>query len=430
MPHTTQSAPTASGHLPIIGSSLNMLYDPLTYLTKEYQKHGSVFRVKMGLQNYVIMAGLEANQFLAKEGERVFSSESLFGGLARAMNTDVLLAMLDGTPHRHMRKLHRRGFSRSAGMEHLETMMEVAQEHLSKWDTEIAVFDSMRRLVVDQLGIITTGIRPGEYFDDILTYINNMLNVEAVKVMPRIMLKRPKFIKAHQRVIEFGKKVLEQHRQTASENPDLIDDILNGVRPDGDSFTEDDLISMAVGPFLAGMDTVASTLSFIVYALAKHPDIYQRLQVELSQETDFKNMPLLHAFVLEVLRLYPATPFTPRVVSQEFEFAGYTFPIGTEVMIAQCVTHLLPAYYDDPFTFSIDRQNNVPSNVFAPYSLGAHTCLGAGLAELQMMVTAATLIRHASFTFIQPDYTVKIHTLPLPNPGKKFKVRVNKLAVS
>ncbi|HEX2621730.1 MAG TPA: cytochrome P450, partial [Phototrophicaceae bacterium] len=61
--------------LPLIGNSLKLMYDPQAYLLKLFQEYGPVYKIQMGFQRYTVMAGLEANQFLAKEGERVFSSE-------------------------------------------------------------------------------------------------------------------------------------------------------------------------------------------------------------------------------------------------------------------------------------------------------------------------------------------------------------------
>ncbi|HEX2620962.1 MAG TPA: cytochrome P450, partial [Phototrophicaceae bacterium] len=298
-------------------------------------------------------------------------------------------------------------------------------------------------IIVDQLGVMTTGIRPGDYFDDILLFLNTMLNVEAVKVYPGIMMRRPAFKAAKARVEELGQKVLDFHRQnppeTSGRAPDLIDDVLANKRPDGDPFTEDDLIAMAIGPYFAGMDTVASSISFLIYNILKYPDVLAKIQVEVDAafakgsitHKDFQQMPVLHAAVLETLRLFPATPFTPRTVIQEFEFGGYTFKVGTEVMIAQTLTHFLPEYYPDPMKFDVNRhlEKSGPrvAQTFAPYTLGAHTCLGAGLAEMQMMVTMSALLHYARLELETPGYEARIHTMPLPNPGQNFKIRVKEV---
>jgi cytochrome P450 len=70
------------------------------------------------------------------------------------------------------------------------------------------------------------------------------------------------------------------------------------------------------------------------------------------------------------------------------------------------------------------NKSTVPPGVFAPYSLGAHTCLGAGMAEAIMLINMAALLKFAKLDLTSPDYEVPIRTIPLPNPGQKFALTV------
>jgi cytochrome P450 len=98
---------------------------------------------------------------------------------------------------------------------------------------------------------------------------------------------------------------------------------------------------------------------------------------------------------------------------------------GSEVFVANTVTHYLPEHYPDPYTFNVDRlsqDGKGERGAFAPYSLGEHLCLGAGLAESLMMISIASLLHHHELELESPDYEVRIQSAPLPNPGKGFKV--------
>jgi cytochrome P450 len=284
-----------------------------------------------------------------------------------------------------------------------------------------------------------TGIEPGEYFEDVKFFVHAMLNVHVVKILPKIYLRHPRLQRAKARTIELGRKVMDWHLQNPPEatgrTPDLFDDVLAGTRPDGSPMQETDLIMLGLGPYIAGIDTVASSISFFIYVLLKYPDILARVTEEVDEFfangipslNDFRKMDTLHATAIEVLRRYPVTPFTPRTALETFEFEGYRVDAGSEIMIAQTVTHMLPEYFPDPLRFDIDRYKDgwkPVTQVFAPYTLGAHSCLGAGLAEVQMMITIASLVRRVKLELETPDYTVKISTLPLPNPGRSFRVRV------
>jgi cytochrome P450 len=435
------SRPPRMPGIPFLTDNLNMLNDPLRYLTHGYKTLGPVFRVRMGTIEYTILAGLEANLFLQGQGNHVFDSKELFGGMAAQFNTDVMLPMVDGEAHSHMRKVMRPGFARSSVAPHVGTVVGIVQEYAERWKSgdKVPVFDTMRRMICDQIGMVSTGMRAGDRFEDIVTFLKYVMNIELLKTAPRILLQRQEFKRARARMLELGREVVEYHRQNPPEQGgrerDLIDDLLANVRPDGDPFTDDDLIQMAVGPYIAGIDTLASTQSFMIYAVLKNPEIRARVEADaenlfangMPALKDFRNAEALHAAGIEVLRRYPVAPFTPRTVTQPFEFGGYQFKSGMQIMVAQTVTHMLPEYYPEPEKFDIDRhmgKSTLPPGVFAPYSLGAHTCLGAGMAEALMLINMAALLKFSKLDLPSPDYEVSIYTMPLPNPGQKFALTV------
>ena len=432
--------PKAPG-LPVVGNSLSMLNDPLTYLVQQYRELGPVFRVKMGFQNYWVLAGPEANRFLSTEANEKCSSDGLFGGFAQALGSDVMLTVLDGEAHAHMRRINRPGFARSALAPRVAETVEVVRATAATWEEgqTFPVMLTVRHMVADQIGLLTTGFRLGDYFDDMLFYLNTLMNVYALKVMPKALLWRPRFKRAEARLQVLSDQILAYHRQVpAGEGRphDYVDDFLENVRPDGQPFTPGDLFSTTIGPFFAGMDTLASTLSYYLYALLRHRDALERVQPEIDalfangtpSVNDFRKAEMLHAAALETLRVYPVTPFTPRTAKVDFEFAGFQIPAGTEIMFGNTITHYMDEYFPEPERFSLDRWlGDAPSpapGIFSPFSLGAHTCLGAGLAEALMMLTAAALLHETELELETPDYEAPIKTMPLPNPGKDFRLRV------
>jgi cytochrome P450 len=436
-----KSTPPKAPGWPVLGNSLSMLNDPLAYLVEQYHALGPVFQVKMGFQNYWVLAGLDANKFLATEANEVCSSEGLFGDFAKALGSDVNPTVLEGETHAYMRRLQRPGFARSALTPHVAQTVDVVRETVAPWKPGdlIPVLQTVRLMIADQIGLLSTGFRIGEYFDDLQFYLNTLMNVYALKTAPRVLLWRPRFKQAEARLHAFSEQIVAYHREVPpgeGRPHDYVDDYLENVRPDGQPFTPGDLFNATIGPFIAGMDTVSSSISFFLYALLKHRDALERVQPEINalftngvpSVNDFRKAESLHAAALETLRVYPVAPFTPRTAKVDFDFAGYRIPAGTEVMFGNTITHFLPEYFSEPQKFSLDRwMGDAPSpkpNTFTPYSLGAHTCLGAGLAEVLMMLTVATLLHEVELELETPDYEAPIKTMPLPNPGKDFRLRV------
>src|SRR5260370_26637374 len=93
----------------------------------------------------------------------------------------------------------------------------------------------------------------------------------------------------------------------------MIDDAMRATEQYPEPYRRAILEHVALGPMLAGIDTVANSLSFMLYALLAHPEALQRVQAEvdaawsqgmLSWE-QLKRMADLPGAMLESLRRYP-----------------------------------------------------------------------------------------------------------------------------
>ena len=219
--------------------------------------------------------------------------------------------------------------------------------------------------------------------------------------------------------------------------PDLIDDLLERHRADPVFLPEADLRAGMLGPFIAGLDTMAGVCSFMLYSILKHPDVLERMTAEADAVfadggptvRDIRKLDVTHRAALETMRMYPTAPALPRTVSNSFEFGGYRLRAGENVLMAVAVPHYLPRYFPDPERFDIDRyapprNEHHQVGVFAPFGLGSHTCLGAGFAEVGIAVTMATLVHQAELTLDPPDYDLTIDPIPIAHPTKAFKFRM------
>jgi cytochrome P450 len=132
-------------------------------------------------------------------------------------------------------------------------------------------------------------------------------------------------------------------------------------------------------------------------------------------------MPVLHAVAMETMRLYPIAGLLPRTAARDFGFAGYTIRRGEPFLVATCATHFSPRFFPDPGRFDIGRfaeprNEHKVRGVYAPFGAGPHTCLGAGLAEVQIVLTAATLLNAVDLAFDPPGYRLKKAYTPSLSP--------------
>ena len=162
--------------------------------------------------------------------------------------------------------------------------------------------------------------------------------------------------------------------------------------------------------FSQGHDTTTSGISFVLYNLAKYPDIQQKVFEEISTlgedvhktltMQDLNNLRYLELVIKESLRLYPSAPFIGRKITEEVTLGDVIIPEGTTMMISPFFLGRSPKIYQNPLNFDPSRfdveTNNERSNPFAyvPFSAGPRNCIGQKFAMLEMKSLTSKIIRN------------------------------------
>jgi cytochrome P450 len=389
-----------------------------------YHKLGPIYRLpRQGKNPLIILAGAEANAFTSRYGDEFFVSGELWkefnsamGGMGGGMTT-----MRDGDLNRKRRAKTGRDYSRAKVTDRLPEMTQLTQQY-SQWQPgqTIAVLPSMQRIVAEQLGQLMITYSVGDYLEDFVIYLSTSIasSFGSDTAGKRDALSSPRFQQARTRVMELGYTIVEAHRSSPPHDrkPDLIDDMLERAAAQPETYTETRLAFAALGPLLAGLETVARTNSFLLYALLTNPTALERVVAEADQAfvhgeltwEHLKSMSATQGAAMETLRMYTSAGFGA-FIAKPLTFAGYRLEPGDEVHVATSMTHFLPELFPQPYVFDIDRYRE-PRNehrqrgAYAPFGLGDHSCLGAGIAEVQLMVITATLLHTYQFELDPPDY--------------------------
>jgi cytochrome P450 len=173
-----------------------------------------------------------------------------------------------------------------------------------------------------------------------------------------------------QAVVEFYASA-EQLLATRREDPgeDLVSALL-AAEADGDRLSDVECVNLVLNVLIGGVDTTQSQLAHAVRLLAEHPDQWAALRADPS---------LAPRAVEEALRYEPITPFTARIVVEDMEVRGISFPVGTVVLVASVTANRdgVP----DPDRFDITRVGGARLTTFGA---GIHYCLGANLARAEL----------------------------------------------
>jgi cytochrome P450 len=406
-----------------------------------------VFRVTLLGTTYTVLAGAEAANFMnTREGRESLRSKEFWEGLVNEYGASKTLTGVDGEVHNQLRAVMRHGYSKESIKGRYDELIAITDQVLARdWRAgeKVPVLQAMQYIVTEQLGAMIVDQSPREYVKDIRTTILYILNVLVTRQRPRFLLKDPRYKRAKARVDELGRKMIAEYEASVAagtRNPakrNLVDDIMEAHKRDPDLIPGSDLILNLTGPFVAGLDTVANTVSAFVYSVLKHPEVLERVKREADAlfaqgsitEEDLKKIPSIDGAVMEAMRLYPIAVAQMRTATRDFEFQGHQIREGELLFVATSVPHFMEEYFPDPTKFDIDRYQrpraeHLKPGVYSPYGRGPHTCLGKSLAEVQMSLTMARLFHKLDLALDPPDYVLETKTAPTPGPSMKFSVVV------
>ncbi|XP_078521131.1 cytochrome P450 3A21-like [Lissotriton helveticus] len=192
-----------------------------------------------------------------------------------------------------------------------------------------------------------------------------------------------------------------------TENIPASDGINHGYK----ALTDSEIMAQAMIFILAGYETTSTTLSFLSYNLATHPDVQRKLQQEIDTLLPNKAPPTYDALmqmeylemaINETLRMYPSAGRLERVCKKTVEVNGVTIPKGVVVLIPLYPLHRDPEYWPEPDKFNPDRfskenKDTQEPYTFLPFGSGPRNCIGMRFALLNVKVGIVSLLQNFSF---------------------------------
>lgn len=426
---------------PLGGESFAKLGQISAFFLENYRQAGPIYRFRRVNEQFTVIAGPEANQFMARDGREHFHAEEYRREQNDEFGIAKTLVSLAGEEHYYLRKLQKPGYARSALNPHFPRLVAIVRDAARQWPPgqSLAAADIMAPLIAEQLGWGVLNHPTGDYWPDIVLWVRSIVLTTLSRLQPKSILERPEYLQAKARVMRLADEIIAARRAQGPDGrePDLVDDLLAAVAEDPNLMTPQELRIAVLGPYIGGLDSTAHTCIFMLYALLNQPETLARVTAEVDAAFEggqlrpaaLKNLECLHYAAMETLRLYPVAAAIQGTVTQPFEFAGYRVDEGENLIVAAAVPHHLAEYFPEPYQFDIDRfgegrREHLQPGVYAPFGLGTHICLGAGIAETLIMLTMATLLHTVDLEMEPPDYKLRIELKPSPRPDDRFRVRV------
>jgi cytochrome P450 len=185
-------------------------------------------------------------------------------------------------------------------------------------------------------------------------------------------------IEAHAHLMEYLAELVAARR--AHPTDDLLAALVL-ARDAGDALTEGELVNLGFSLLVGGFETTAAQMGKFILFLLLHP-------AELALLRD--RPELTPAAVEELLRLVNLAAGTSLawVATADVELGGITIHAGEAVMASSAAANLDESVFDEPRRFDIIRD----PNPHVAFGHGAHFCIGAHLARMELQVAIGTLV--------------------------------------
>ncbi len=194
-----------------------------------------------------------------------------------------------------------------------------------------------------------------------------------------------------------------------------------------------------VALWFAGYATSAATTTCAAFEMFKDDDIWARLQQEQetiigecdSRDVEYSQlsqMTLLHSYISEIMRLFPAAPGAFRKCIRDVELFGRHIEKGSFLYFYYAAAMLDETVYPDPEVLKMDRFLAQPGKSPPPRILTfgppgtPHYCLGSHLSFMLIKATLAQMLRTYSSVKLDPAATTKYSRIPEHVPASKVAV--------
>ncbi len=236
---------------------------------------------------------------------------------------------------------------------------------------------------------------------------------------------------------EIRKKILSALRTDGEDGPHYhtllgLLDRANSSAPS--PLNDEEILSNAVGMSIGGNDSTAAGLTAVLYHLAVHPSIQERLHQELTQGHAQGNR-YLRAVIKESFRLVPSFGTAlPRYTQHDNQLGDWTIQKGTCVVVHTTDINHSPRHWTDAERFDptrfLARSGDNPENhraVSLTFGMGKRSCIGIRIAESITCTWIQELVRQFSVELAEASavhkFIITREGLNLPSPPLKLRFR-------
>jgi cytochrome P450 family 135 len=429
---TARGLPPGPG-LPSLAQTVWFTFDQLGFWESCRRRYGRTFTTRLaGFPPIVVTSDVDAVR-------RLFTGDAML----RRHGNDFLkpvfgersLFFLEPAEHLARRRIELSSFHGAAVRGYTDRIAELAQAEIAAWTPGkvVATHPRARELTLKVILELVLGVqdeRLGEEITSIMDWLSTPVGNLALFAPPSIT-KRAWWKRssgpAYARVGRLH-SLLGDHIARVRDDPaldrrsDVLSLLIHAQREHRSELSDADLRDDIVTLVVAGHEPTATALAWTCDLLARNPDVGARLRERIASG----DREYLKAAAKEVLRARPALPLSAsRHALEPFAIGDWVVEPDALIFVDAKGVHSDPELYAQPDAFRPERflDDQPEGYAYIPFGGGAHRCLGAALATLELELFLEALVTRIELAPAGPPVRATRRG-PTLGPGRDGRVRV------
>ncbi|MPY85761.1 MAG: cytochrome P450 [Actinophytocola sp.] len=422
---------------PLVGHLLDYIRFGTDFACDRYERYGPVQWMGAFGTRLVTVAGPEATQLVLTNKDKTFSQGGWTFLIDQFFHRGLML--LDFDEHKMHRRIMQHAFTRDRLAGYTQQVVPRVRTTVPTWSTTrpVRLYWLLKRLTLDIATQVFMGGR-GSNADSEQINQAFVATVRAASSLVRSPLPGTRY-----RAGVRGRRTLEhyfaQHLPSAraSDGDDLFSALCQATTPEGEQFSDADVINHMIFLMMAAHDTATITTTAAAYYLATHPEWQDRARQEslaLGDEPPdidaLEQLDTLDRIIKEALRLLAPVPLVMRKTVTDTAVLGHYLPADTLVAVAPAVNHFVPECWSQPDTFDPDRfaaprrEDHTHRFAWIPFGGGVHKCIGMHFGTLEVKAILHEMLRTHHWS-VPPGYHARWDNTSLPVPADGLPVHLH-----
>lgn len=456
---------------PLVGNtlqvSLHRMHQDLEAWAKQ---HGPLMRVHLGGFKLLVVSDAELIGQLLRERPETFRRPSRMQAIMREIGIHDGVFMAEGEAWARQRRMVMASFAPHQVRSYFPALLRVTQRLHARWllaaegRHPIDLQADLMRFTVDAVAGLAFGSEVNTLESD-----DDVIQRHLDKIFPAIWRRAHALFPYWQhvrlpadRALDDSVKVVNaairdfisqgrlrlQDPARRSAPPNLLEAMIVAADEPDSGMTDEDVAGNVFTMLLAGEDTTATSLSWMIDLMWRHPAALARAREEVDRELgpishwtvdDLAGLPWLEACIHESMRLKPVGPFNVVEALKDTVVADVAIRSGTPVLLLMRHDTLRDEVFPDAHAFRPERwlpegADLSPAGakrVSMPFGSGPRICPGRFLALLEIKLAAALLLQAFDIDSIEtPDGLPPQEHMDLTMVPVGLRMRLRKRAPS